>query len=321
MGAFSHGILRQSRVPHPRLGISDLAVTDLKARVAAPKTQRPDRAACHTAAAAASSSRATPPSSTPPSHPSPAPWAPRRRQSHCPADASNRSTRRRPFPPRAGRGAALPPPHMPRRAGAAARPGAAVTAAALSLPLGGGRAAPPARPRPGPAAESHCATLRPAARRGPSPPRFAPSQPPRGGRRPCRYCLRWCPCSGCTASASSSSCTSCAAASARAAPRPQVSTAAGAAGRGACGPRDGSPRRREGESLPRFPPTHPGDSGSAGAPGSAWPRPRGLVSWLGQDSRDLGLSGGSSGPGLGAAGLLPISPPPLHGPAPDHRAA
>ncbi|KAM6211704.1 LOW QUALITY PROTEIN: polyprenol dehydrogenase [Sarcoramphus papa] len=66
---------------------------------------------------------------------------------------------------------------MPRRAGAAARPGAALTAAALSLPLGGGRAAPrpPGPARPGPAAESHRATHRPAARRAPSPPRPEPA--------------------------------------------------------------------------------------------------------------------------------------------------
>ncbi|XP_064293670.1 dehydrogenase/reductase SDR family member on chromosome X [Phalacrocorax carbo] len=55
---------------------------------------------------------------------------------------------------------------MPRRAGAAARRGAAVTAAALSLPLGGARAAPlrpaPARPGP-PAAESLRARHRPPA--------------------------------------------------------------------------------------------------------------------------------------------------------------
>ncbi|KAM6341583.1 LOW QUALITY PROTEIN: polyprenol dehydrogenase [Podargus strigoides] len=57
---------------------------------------------------------------------------------------------------------------MPRRAGAA-RPGAAVTAAALSLPLGGG--APRA---PGPAG-SNRATHRPAARRAPSPPRPEPA--------------------------------------------------------------------------------------------------------------------------------------------------
>ncbi|XP_072705647.1 polyprenol dehydrogenase isoform X1 [Ciconia boyciana] len=64
---------------------------------------------------------------------------------------------------------------MPRRAGAAARPGAAVTAAALSLPLGGGRAAPP---RPGPARRRRRrdrATRRPPARRALSPPRPEPA--------------------------------------------------------------------------------------------------------------------------------------------------
>ncbi|KAM9264956.1 LOW QUALITY PROTEIN: polyprenol dehydrogenase [Cariama cristata] len=61
---------------------------------------------------------------------------------------------------------------MPRRAGAAARPGAPVTAAALSLPLGGGRAAPP---RPGPAAASQRAAHRPAAHPAPSPPRPEPA--------------------------------------------------------------------------------------------------------------------------------------------------
>ncbi|XP_069626600.1 polyprenol dehydrogenase [Haliaeetus albicilla] len=67
---------------------------------------------------------------------------------------------------------------MPRRAGAAARPGAAVTAAALfpfrwlgAAPL----PPPPPPPGPGPAAESHRATSRPAARPVPSPPRPEPS--------------------------------------------------------------------------------------------------------------------------------------------------
>ncbi|KAM6140104.1 LOW QUALITY PROTEIN: polyprenol dehydrogenase [Pterocles gutturalis] len=60
---------------------------------------------------------------------------------------------------------------MPRRAGATARPGAAVTAAALFLPRGGGCAAPRrASPRPGPAAGArHRAAHRPAACRAPSP--------------------------------------------------------------------------------------------------------------------------------------------------------
>ncbi|KAM9247744.1 LOW QUALITY PROTEIN: polyprenol dehydrogenase [Leptosomus discolor] len=69
---------------------------------------------------------------------------------------------------------------MPRRAGAAARPGAAVTAAALSLPLGGGRAAPrpppPGPAWPGPARRrSHRAAHKPAALRAPSPPRPEPA--------------------------------------------------------------------------------------------------------------------------------------------------
>ncbi|XP_059695348.1 dehydrogenase/reductase SDR family member on chromosome X isoform X2 [Haemorhous mexicanus] len=61
---------------------------------------------------------------------------------------------------------------MPRRAGAAASQGAAVTAAALSLPwVGGGRAAPPGPAWPGPAE-----TLRrPPARPVPSPPRPEPA--------------------------------------------------------------------------------------------------------------------------------------------------
>ncbi|XP_065482742.1 dehydrogenase/reductase SDR family member on chromosome X [Caloenas nicobarica] len=65
---------------------------------------------------------------------------------------------------------------MPRRAGAAARPGAAaVTAAALSLPLGGGCAAPrppPARPAGGGGEPPRHGQ---AARRAPSPPRPEPA--------------------------------------------------------------------------------------------------------------------------------------------------
>ncbi|XP_063196947.1 dehydrogenase/reductase SDR family member on chromosome X isoform X1 [Chroicocephalus ridibundus] len=69
---------------------------------------------------------------------------------------------------------------MPRRAGAAARPGAAVTAAALSLPLAGGRAAlPPAPARPGPARRRvHRAgpqAARSTARLAPCPPRPEPA--------------------------------------------------------------------------------------------------------------------------------------------------
>ncbi|KAM6316670.1 LOW QUALITY PROTEIN: polyprenol dehydrogenase [Aegotheles albertisi] len=64
---------------------------------------------------------------------------------------------------------------MPRRAGAAARPGAAVTAAALSLPLSGGRPAPrppgPARPGPARPGEPPCQ----AARRAAPPPRPEPA--------------------------------------------------------------------------------------------------------------------------------------------------
>ncbi|XP_074950965.1 polyprenol dehydrogenase isoform X2 [Phalacrocorax aristotelis] len=74
---------------------------------------------------------------------------------------------------------------MPRRAGAAARRGAAVTAAALSLPLGGARAAPlrpaPARPGP-PAAESLRARHRPPASLVPSIPASPRPEPAAAGR-------------------------------------------------------------------------------------------------------------------------------------------
>ncbi|XP_062484669.1 dehydrogenase/reductase SDR family member on chromosome X isoform X2 [Pezoporus occidentalis] len=68
---------------------------------------------------------------------------------------------------------------MPRRVGAATRPGAALTAAALSLPLGGGRAAPRPPPRPCPARRRRPATApltgRLLACRTPSAPRPEPA--------------------------------------------------------------------------------------------------------------------------------------------------